>query len=328
MYPEKRMRRLRRRRLLPLFAEHHLRTDQLIAPLFVDEGATEPVPIPSMPGQSRYPIVSVDTIAAGLFEAGIRSVLLFGVPVLKDAEATSAWTEDGVVQQAVRRIRDRIPGMVVITDLCACEYTNTGQCGINGECRDGGPDLDNDRSLALMQRIAVSHARAGADIVAPSCMLDGVVQAVRSALDDAGFTETLIMSYSSKFASALYGPFREAADSGCTCGDRKTYQINPSNGREAFVESRLDADEGADVLMVKPAGLYLDVIAEVATLDTPVAAYQVSGEYAMICAASERGWLDKRATALESLLAIRRAGADLIITYFAEDAAQWLTEDR
>ncbi len=326
MYPEKRMRRLRRRRLLPLFTEHHLRTDQLIAPLFVDEGAAAPAPIPSMPGQARQTLETVADVAARLYAAGLRAVLLFGVPLTKDAAASSAYDDAGVVQEAVRRIRASVPDLVVITDVCACEYTETGQCGIVGDCADGGPDLLNDASLALMQRIAVSHARAGADVVAPSCMLDGMVQAIRGALDENGFEETLLMAYSSKFASALYGPFREAADSGCSCGDRTTYQISPANGREAFVESSLDAAEGADVLMVKPAGPYLDVIARVRTLDLPVAAYQVSGEYAMIRAAGERGWLDERAAALESLIAIRRAGADLIITYFAEDAARWLAE--
>ena len=326
MYPEKRMRRLRRRRLLPLFTEHHLRTDQLIAPLFVDEGAAVPVPISSMSGQARQTLDTVADVAARLYAAGLRAVLLFGVPLAKDAAASSAYDDAGVVQEAVRRIRASVPDLVVITDVCACEYTDTGQCGIVGDCADGCPDLLNDESLALMQRIAVSHARAGADMVAPSCMLDGMVQAIRSALDENGFEETLIMAYSSKFASALYGPFREAADSGCSCGDRTTYQISPANGREAFLESSLDAAEGADVLMVKPAGPYLDVIARVRTLDLPIAAYQVSGEYAMIRAAAERGWLDERAAALESLLAIRRAGADLIITYFAEDAARWLTE--
>lgn len=326
MYPQKRMRRLRRRRVLPLFTETHLRTDQLIAPLFVDESASEPTPIPSMPGQYRYPIEGVAEVAARLVQAGIRSVLLFGIPTTKDAAATAAWEHDGVVQQAVRRIRAAVPGLVIITDVCACEYTETGQCGIVGECADGGPDLLNEPSLALMQRIAVSHARAGADIVAPSCMLDGMVRAIREGLDEAGFEETLIMSYSSKFASALYGPFREAADSGCQCGDRTTYQINPANRREALAESRLDAEEGADVLMVKPAGPYLDVLVDVRELGLPVAAYQVSGEYAMIRAAAANGWLDERAAALESLLAIRRAGADMIITYYAEDAARWLAE--
>lgn len=321
------MRRLRRRRLLPLFTEHHLRTDQLIAPLFVDEVAASPTAIPSMPGQARETLDSIAETAARLHAAGLGAILLFGIPRTKDATASSAFDDTGVVQEAVRRIRALVPDLVVITDVCACEYTDTGQCGVVGECADGGPDLLNDESLALMQRIAVSHARAGADVVAPSCMLDGMVRAIRSALDEAGFTETLIMAYSSKFASSLYGPFREAADSGCSCGGRTSYQINPANGREAFVESSLDAAEGADVLMVKPAGPYLDVIARVRTLDLPVAAYQVSGEYAMIRAAAERGWLDERGAALESLLAIRRAGADLIITYFAEDAARWIEED-
>lgn len=327
MYPEKRMRRLRRRRIRPLFTEHHLRIDQLIAPIFVDEEAAEPVPIPSMPGQFRQTPGTVSVYAARLFAAGIRAVLVFGVPRSKDAAASSAFDDAGVVQEAVRRIRAEVPELVVITDVCACEYTDSGQCGIVGDCVDGGPpDLLNDESLVLMQRIAVSHARAGADMVAPSCMLDGMVGAIRAALDQEGFAETLIMAYSSKFASALYGPFREAADSGCSCGDRTTYQVDPANGREAYVESKLDAAEGADVVMVKPAGPYLDVIARVRSLDLPVAAYQVSGEFAMIRAASERGWLDERAVALESLLAIRRAGADLIITYFAEDAARWLKE--
>jgi len=320
------MRRLRRRRLLPLFAEHHLRPDQLIAPLFVDEGADAPVPIPSMPGHVRHSLGSITIATQQLFDSGIRAVLLFGVPLIKDAEASSAFDDTGVVQSAVRRIRESVPDMVVCTDVCACEYTDTGQCGIVGTSADGSLELQNDPSLVLMQRIAVSHARAGADIVAPSCMLDGMVGAIRAALDDAGHQETLIMAYSSKFASALYGPFRDAASSGCTSGDRTTYQINPANGREAFVESALDAAEGADVLMVKPAGPYLDVIARVRHLDLPVAAYQVSGEYAMIRAAAERGWLDERAAALESLVAIRRAGADLIITYFAQDMARWLAE--
>jgi len=312
--------------MLPLFAEHHLRTEQLIAPLFVDETAREPTPIPSMPGQFRYPPDKVVPVAARLDRAGIGAVLIFGIPADKDREASAAYDENGVVQQAVRRIRKSVPELAIITDVCACEYTDTGQCGIVGPCADGCMDLLNDPSLELMQRIAVSHARAGADIVAPSCMLDGMVQAIRAGLDDAGLCETLILSYSSKFASALYGPFREAADSACRFGDRKSYQINPANGREAFRESLTDAGEGADVLMVKPAGMYLDVIAAVRELGLPVAAYQVSGEYSMIRAAAKNGWIDERAVALESLIAIRRAGADLIITYFAEDAARWLQE--
>ena len=217
--------------------------------------------------------------------------------------------------------------MVVITDVCACEYTNHGHCGIVGETRHG-IDLLNDPSLALMNRIAVSHAEAGADIIAPSCMLDGVVGSLRSALDESSFSDTLIMSYSTKFASAFYGPFREAADSGYAFGDRSTYQINPANGREAYLESELDAAEGADILMVKPAGPYLDVISEIATLGLPVAAYQVSGEYAMIKAAAERGWIREKDAVLESLTCIKRAGADLLISYFARDVARWLLEEQ
>jgi porphobilinogen synthase len=254
-------------------------------------------------------------------------VILFGIPAAKDSEATGAYAADGVVQRAARSIKGRLPQMVVATDVCACEYTDHGHCGIVGETIDG-PDLKNDPSLALMARIAVSHAESGADIVAPSCMLDGMVQAIREALDAAGYQDVLIMSYSSKFASALYGPFRDAADSGFSFGDRTTYQIDPGNAREAVMESELDAAEGADILMVKPAGIYLDILASVADLGLPVAAYQVSGEYAMIKAAGERGWLDERAVALESLTAIKRAGADLIITYFAEDAARWLDEEQ
>jgi porphobilinogen synthase len=215
--------------------------------------------------------------------------------------------------------------MVIITDVCACEYTTHGHCGIIGETRNG-TDLLNDPSLKLMNRIAISHAEAGADIVAPSCMLDGMVGSIRDALDNAGYEEVLIMSYSTKFSSALYGPFREAAGSGFSFGDRTTYQINPANRREAFLESQMDADEGADILMVKPAGFYLDMLAEVATLGLPVAAYQVSGEYSMIKAAAGYGWIDEKAVVMESLTCIKRAGADLIITYFAHDVAGWLDE--
>jgi len=215
--------------------------------------------------------------------------------------------------------------MVVITGVCACEYTDHGRWGMIGETRRG-IDLLNDPSLELMNRIAVSHAASGADIIAPSCMLDGMVGSIRAALDEAGYDQVLIMSYSTKFASALYGPFREAADSGFSFGDRSTYQIHPANSREAFLESQLDAEEGADILMVKPAGFYLDILSEVATLGLPVAAYQVSGEYSMIKAAAANGWLKEKEMVLESLTCIKRAGADLIITYFAADAARWLDE--
>jgi len=267
----------------------------------------------------------IAAVTAGLWKSGIRAVLIFGIPKSKDPGGSQACHPEGVVQQAVRRIKAETPAMVVITDVCACEYTDHGHCGIIGETRNG-MDLLNDPSLELMNRIAVSHAKSGADIVAPSCMLDGVVGSLRAALDGEGLSEVLIMAYSTKFASALYGPFREAADSGFTFGDRSTYQVHPGNSREAILESQLDRDEGADMLMVKPAGFYLDILAEIATMGLPVAAYQVSGEYSMIKCAAKNGWLKEKETVLESLTCIKRAGADLIITYFAADVAGWLDE--
>ena len=323
MFPERRLRRLRKRTMQPLFQETALCTDDLVAPIFVDEIATEPIEIASMPGQYRYPVAMAAEVAKDVAAAGIRAVILFGIPAEKDAGGTEAYNPEGVIQQAVRSIKAAVPELVVITDVCACEYTDHGHCGIVGET-PCGPDLLNDPSLELMSQIAVSHAEAGADIVAPSCMLDGMVMAIREELDCEGYEETAIMSYSSKFASALYGPFRDAADSGFSFGDRTTYQMSPANPREALLESDLDAKEGADILMVKPASLYLDILQSVASLGLPVAAYQVSGEYAMIKAAAANGWIDEKAVALESLLAIKRAGADLIITYYAMDAAGWL----
>ncbi|KUG20587.1 porphobilinogen synthase [hydrocarbon metagenome] len=321
------MRRTRRRDIQPLLRENRLHKTDLVAPLFVDATIASPRPIETMPGQFRYPVDDLVDRAGRLWDAGIRLVILFGIPARKNNRASEAYAKDGIVQQAVRAVKDALPGMVVCTDVCACEYTDHGHCGIVGKTRDG-VDLLNDPSLALMADIASSHAESGADIVAPSCMLDGMVQAIRAALDDGGHADVLLMSYSTKFASALYGPFRDAADSGYAFGDRTTYQIAPGNGREAFLESKLDAEEGADILMVKPAGLYLDVLASIAGLGLPVAAYQVSGEYALIKAAGERGWIDERAVAMESLTCIKRAGADLIITYFAEEAAGWLHEEQ
>ena len=280
-----------------------------------------------MPGQVRYPVDLMGHVAEEIQKDGLSAMLLFGIPMHKDPGASGAYAESGVVQEAIRRVKEAVPEMVVITDVCACEYTSHGHCGIIGETRKGA-DVLNDPSLELMDRIAVSHADAGADIVSPSCMLDGMVASIRTALDDRGFQDTLIMSYSTKFASALYGPFREAADSGYSFGDRTTYQIDPANRREAILESELDAAEGADILMVKPAGLYLDVLSDITALGLPVAAYQVSGEYAMIKAAAEKGWISEKAAALESLTCIRRAGADLIISYFARDAAGWLLEEQ
>ncbi|MDD1678863.1 MAG: porphobilinogen synthase [Methanomicrobiales archaeon] len=326
MFPRTRMRRLRRRNLQLLFKEFRIFRESLIAPLFVDENLRGKIPVPSMPGVFRYAEPEIPDLARRLYRAGIRAILLFGIPRGKSENAEAAYAEDGIVQRSIRAVRKAVPEMVICTDVCACEYTTHGHCGIVGETAQG-MDVLNDVSLDLMAAIAVSHARAGADIVAPSCMLDGVVFWTRAALDENGFEDVLILSYSTKFASALYGPFREAADSGYSFGDRTTYQLPPSNAREAFRESELDVGEGADLLMVKPAGWYLDVLARIKSLGLPVAAYQVSGEYAMIKAAAEKGWIDERKTVLESLISLQRAGADLIITYYAEQVAGWLDEE-
>jgi porphobilinogen synthase len=325
MYPQRRLRRLRGKAIQPLLRELTIRKEDLMAPLFVDETCRDPIPIPSMPGQFRYPVSAIGEVAGKLRDRGIHAVLLFGVPAVKDEAAISAYAENGVIQQAIPEIRAAAADLVICTDVCACEYTSHGHCGIVGETRRG-LDLLNDPSLALMDRIAISHAESGADIVAPSCMLDGMVASIRAALDGAGFSDTAILSYSTKFASALYGPFRDAVDSGYRFGDRSTYQLDPANANEAYRESEIDAKEGADILMVKPAGMYLDLVARIRTIGLPVAAYQVSGEYAQIKAAAANGWLDERAVALESLVCIKRAGADLVITYFAGDAAGWLDE--
>jgi porphobilinogen synthase len=327
MFPQRRMRRSRSKNIQPLLREISITKNDLVAPLFVDETISAPQPILSMPGQFRYPVQNIAAVAATLWNQGIRAILIFGIPKTKDPGACSAYDPNGVVQQAVRRIKLEVREMVVITDVCACEYTDHGHCGIIGDTRYG-PDLLNDPSLELMNKVAISHAENGADIVAPSCMLDGVVGSIRNALDNAGFEEVLIMSYSTKFASALYGPFREAADSGFAFGDRTTYQIHPGNSREAILESQMDADEGADILMVKPAGFYLDILADIATLGLPVAAYQVSGEYSMIKCAAERGWIKEKETVFEILTSIKRAGAELIITYYAGDVARWLDEEQ
>ncbi len=320
MYPQTRMRRLRQNNLQPMFKETRIVKDELIMPLFFDYNATSPVPIKSMPGQFRYPLSYAEKVAKEMKEAGVHSVLLFGIPKTKDLDASGAFSKDGIVQEAIRRMKAAVPDLVVIADTCACEYTSHGHCGIL--C---GTELDNDASLILIEKIAVSQAAAGADIIAPSCMLDGQVGAIREALDEAGFSNTPIMSYSTKFASSLYGPFREAADSGFQFGDRTTYQMSPANRREAIRESYLDEMEGADILMVKPAGFYLDILRDVRDAsDLPVAAYQVSGEYSMIKAAGANGWINENKVIMESLLSIKRAGADLIITYFAKEVAEHL----
>ena len=281
MFPQRRMRRSRSKNIQPLLCEITLSKNDLIAPLFVDETITSPLQIESMPGQFRYPVSGIAAVAERVMVTGCEGSPDIWGSQNKDPGGVSSYDPKGVVQKAVKKIKAEISGMVVITDVCACEYTDHGHCGIIGETRCG-TDLLNDPSLERMNKIALSHAVSGADIVAPSCMLDGMVGSIRSALDKAGFEDVLIMSYSTKFASALYGPFREAADSGFTFGDRTTYQINCGNSREAILESKMDADEGADILMVKPGGFYLDIVAEVATFGLPVAAYQVSGEYSMI----------------------------------------------
>jgi len=317
-FPVHRPRRLRRTESLRrLVRETHLVPEQLVLPLFVRAGTKLRRPIEAMPGVAQTSVDEMLRDAERAAKAGVGGVLLFGIPEHKDATGTESWADDGAVQRAVRALKQELPDLVVITDVCLCEYTDHGHCGVlvNG-------DVDNDATLELLAREAVSHARAGADIVAPSDMMDGRVAAIRRALDEGQCTHTPILSYAAKFASVFYGPFREAAESTPRSGDRRGYQMDPSNAREAMREVKLDLDEGADAVMVKPAGPYLDVIARVrrATL-VPLAAYQVSGEFAMIKAAAERGWLDGERAMMESLTAIRRAGADILITYFAIDAA-------
>jgi porphobilinogen synthase len=320
-FPSSRPRRLRRTAALrALVRETRLAAEQFVLPLFVRNGEGIRKPVGAMPGVAQLSVDEMLRDAEAAAKVGVGGVLLFGIPDTKDATGSSAWDENGPVQNAVRALKREIPQLVVITDVCMCEYTDHGHCGI---LRDGG--VDNDATLDLLSKEALSHARAGADMVAPSDMMDGRVGAIRRALDHAGQPDTGILSYAAKYASVFYGPFREAAESAPREGDRRGYQMDPANGNEALREVRLDIEEGADAIMVKPAGPYLDVIARVKD-DTgyPVAAYQVSGEYAMIKAAAERGWLDGERAMLESLLSIRRAGADFIVTYFATEAAQRL----
>jgi porphobilinogen synthase len=317
----RRPRRLRRTEgLRALVRQTHLSPSGFVAPLFVRTGRGLREPIASLPGQARLSADEAAREADALAALGVRAVLLFGLPDAKDAQATGAYADDGVVQQAVRLLRRRHPDLVIATDVCACGYTDHGHCGLLR-----GGEVDNDATVDLLARIAASHAAAGADIVAPSAMMDGQVAAIREALDAAGFTGVAIMAYAAKHASAFYGPFRDAADSAPQFGDRRGYQMDPANLREALREVALDAEEGADIVMIKPALAYLDVIRAVRkAVALPVAAYWVSGEYAMLKAAAANGWLDERGAVLEVLTAIRRAGADLIVTYAAADAARWL----
>ena len=323
MHPTDRPRRLRRDGLRELVAETRLSAADLVAPVFVDATADERVPIPSMPGHERVPVDEAVPRVEEVLATGVEAVLLFGVPEAKDAEGSRAWAEDGVVQRAMRAV-DAETDALVLGDVCLCEYTDHGHCGVleDGAREDPTTTVDNDATLDLLGRVAVSQAEAGADVVAPSGMMDGMVGAIRAALDDAGHGDVAIMSYAAKYASAFYGPFRDAADGAPAFGDRRHYQQDPANAREALREVALDVEQGADVLMVKPGLPYLDVVRAVRErFDRPVAAYQVSGEYAMLHAAADRGWLDLEAAALESVLALRRAGADVVVTYFAEALA-------
>lgn len=326
-FPQTRLRRLRASPgLRGLVRETDLRAQQLVLPLFISETAAAREDIAAMPGVQRLSIAEAVKEADEAAELGLGAVLLFGLPREKDSEGSSAWDEDGVVQLGIRAIKQAHPGLLVATDVCLCEYTEHGHCGVllTGT---HPPQVDNDASLELLARTAVAHARAGADLVAPSDMMDGRVGAIREALDEEGFSDTPIMAYSAKFASAFYGPFRDAADSAPAFGDRRGYQMDPANGREAVREALLDAQEGADIVMVKPALAYGDLIRAVKRATRlPVAVYNVSGEYAMVKAAAAAGYLDERATVLEILTSLRRAGADVIISYHAKDAARWLAE--
>jgi len=304
--------------------ETRLAVDNLILPLFAVHGRGVREPVASMPGVARLSLDELLKEAKDAASMGIPAILLFGVPAQKDLRGSEAYAEDGIVQQAAHAVKETIPDLLVITDVCLCQYTSHGHCGLVEDGR-----VKNDASVELLARVAVSHVEAGADVVAPSDMMDGRVAATRDALDEAGYTETPIMAYSAKYASAFYGPFREAADSAPQFGDRRSYQMDPANVLEAMREVALDVDEGADIVMVKPALPYLDVVARVkADFGLPVAAYSVSGEYAMIRAAGQLGWLDEERAMLEALTGIRRAGADIIITYFAKDAARLLEQGR
>ncbi|GAB3685376.1 porphobilinogen synthase [Salinarchaeum chitinilyticum] len=337
MHPSERPRRLRRDGLRELVSETDLAASDLVAPVFVDATTEERVPIESMPGHERVPLDDAVERVEEVLATGVEAVILFGIPESKDERGTRAWAEDGVIQRATRAITDATDA-TVITDVCLCEYTEHGHCGVlepgarpdaDGEDPAGHEEatltVDNDVTLDLLEKIATSHADAGADVIAPSGMIDGMVGAIREALDAAGHDAVPIMSYAAKYESAFYGPFRDAADGAPSFGDRRHYQMDPANAEEAEREVRLDVEQGADVLMVKPALPYLDVVRRVDdSFDRPVAAYNVSGEYAMLHAAAEQGWLDLDDVAMESLLSIKRAGADLIVTYFAEDVARRL----
>ena len=332
-FPQLRLRRLRRTPALRgMVRETALSANQLIAPLFVRHGRGVRKPIGSMPGQAQLSVDVVVEEVQALAALGVPAVLLFGIPSRKDLLGSENYDPDGIVPQAIRAIKQAAPDMVVISDMCFCEYTSHGHCGVLNIPNESGYSAQlgegymlNDLTLELLGKASVVHAQAGADIIAPSGMIDGMVGAIRSALDGAGQQHTIVMSYAAKYASGLYGPFREAAEGAPQFGDRSQYQMDIANAREALHEVALDVDEGADILMVKPAGAYLDIIQRIHDrYELPIAAYQVSGEFSMIKAAAANGWIDEKRVALETLMAIRRAGADMIITYFAKDVATWL----
>ena len=319
-----RLRRLRKTAAIrDMVRETHVRVEELIYPLFVAEGAERPTPVESMPGVCQYPLADIPDEIDCIAAAGIKAVLIFGIPAHKDECGSAAYDPEGIVPRAIRAIKARRPEMVVIADVCLCEYTSHGHCGL---VRDGV--VLNDETLPLLARAAVAYAEAGADIVAPSDMMDGRVAAIRAALDAKGLADVAVMAYSAKFASAYYGPFREAAHSAPQFGDRRTYQMDPANRREALREVEADVAEGADYIIAKPATAYLDIVRDIAdSTDVPVVAYNVSGEYAMVKAAAANGWIDERRVVLENLVGMKRAGAKMIITYHALDAAKWLKGD-
>ncbi len=323
VFPEFRPRRMRQTETFrAMIRETRLSAEQLIYPLFVLPGKGIRQEVPSMPGVFRLSVDQLAKEAKDCLSLGVRSVILFGLPDKKDGLGSGAYAKNGIIQQAIRELKNRAPGMTVVTDVCLCEYTDHGHCGCL--C---GQEVDNDATLELLAKTALSHAQAGADMVAPSDMMDGRISEIRSTLDENSYHMVPIMSYAVKYASAFYGPFRDAAECTPQFGDRRSYQMDPANSREALREATLDVEEGADILMVKPAMAYLDIISRLHDeFDLPVAAYQVSGEYAMIKAAAEKGWIDGEKVMAESLLAIRRAGADIILTYFAKEMARLLRE--
>jgi porphobilinogen synthase len=326
-FPQLRLRRLRKNELIRrMVRETVLTPDDFIYPIFVVDGENVKEEIPSMPGQFRYSVDRLPEIVEEVEKSGVPAVILFGIPSRKDELGTDSYSEDGIIQRALRKIKEEKANLYLITDVCFCEYTSHGHCGYL-ECHGDFCDVDNDKTLELLKKQVVSHAQAGADMVAPSGMMDGMIKAIREALDGAGYEEIPVMSYAAKYASAYYGPFRDAAESTPAFGDRRSYQMDPANFNEALREVALDIQEGADVVMVKPALAYLDVVRAVKeTFKYPTAAYNVSGEYSMVKAAAQKGWIDEKRVVLETLTSMKRAGADLILTYHALDAAKWLKE--